>query len=136
MKKICSLNNIPTAKFKICSNNIDINKFLKTCSFPVVLKADGLASGKGVSICKNKNQVIKSSSEIFRGKFNSSRKVVLEEFLEGEEASYFLIVDKNSFKFWPFLCFWNGPKKRTLYRGPSQPNWGIWPCSYCYWYER
>ena len=48
---------------------------------------------------QNKKQVIEISSEIFKGKFKSSRKVFLEEFLEGEEASYFLIVDNNSFKF-------------------------------------
>ena len=52
-----------------------------------------------MSICKNKNQLFKNTSEIFKGKFGSSNKVVLEEFLPGEEASYFLIVDKKSFKF-------------------------------------
>ena len=64
-----------------------------------MVKADGLAAGKGVTICKSKRQVLKISNEIFRGKFSSSKKIVLEEFLEGEEASYFLIVNKNSFKF-------------------------------------
>ena len=54
MKKICKKNGIPTAKFKICSNINQINKFLINSHFPVVVKADGLASGKGVSICKNK----------------------------------------------------------------------------------
>ena len=64
-----------------------------------MVKADGLAAGKGVSICRNRKQVIKVSNEIFKGKFKSSKKIVLEEFLEGEEASYFLLVDKKSFKF-------------------------------------
>ena len=50
-------------------------------------------------ICKNKKQVIKVSNEIFKGKFKSSQKLVLEEFLEGEEASYFLVVDKKGFRF-------------------------------------
>ena len=63
------------------------------------MKADGLAAGKGVTICRNRRQVINISKEIFLGKFKSSKKLVLEEFLEGEEVSYFLIVDKKSFKF-------------------------------------
>ena len=48
---------------------------------------------------KLKKQVLDISFEIFKGKFKSSKKLVLEEFLEGEEASYFLVVDNNSFKF-------------------------------------
>ena len=99
MKKICYQNNIPTAKFKICTKKSHVLKFLKTSNLPIVVKADGLAAGKGVTICKNKNQLLKISSEILRGKFKSSKKLVLEEFLDGEEASYFLIVDKNHFKF-------------------------------------
>lgn len=99
MKKICLANNIPTAKFKICRNLDDVNKFLQKSKLPIVVKADGLAAGKGVSICKNKEQLFKNTQEIFRGKFGSSKKVVLEEFLPGEEASYFLIADKKSFKF-------------------------------------
>ena len=99
MKRLCSQNSIPTAKFKICQNKYQVIKFLKNCKFPVVVKADGLAAGKGVTICRKKDQVLKVSSEIFKGKFKSSNKLILEEFLKGEEASYFLIVDNNSFKF-------------------------------------
>ena len=76
MKKLCLDNNIPTAKFKICQNIKQLQNFLKSCNFPVVVKADGLASGKGVTICQNKRQVFKKSIEIFKGKFKSSRKVV------------------------------------------------------------
>ena len=98
MKKLCQENNIPTAKFKICSNHKDVNKFLQKSKMPIVVKADGLAAGKGVTVCKSKKQVLEFSEEIFKGKFKSSKKLVIEEFLSGEEASYFLIVDKNSFK--------------------------------------
>ena len=65
----------------------------------MVVKADGLAAGKGVTICSSKKKVLKISEEIFKGKFKSSKKIVLEEFLEGEEASYFVIADKKTFKF-------------------------------------
>ena len=99
MKSICKKYKIPTAQFKICTNRKSVNNFLKTCKMPLVVKADGLAAGKGVAICKTKKQVISFSNEIFQGKFKSSKKLVLEEFLEGEEASYFLIVDKKGYKF-------------------------------------
>ena len=99
MKSICKKFNIPTANFQICKNHKDINKFLKKTKFPLVVKADGLAAGKGVAICKTKKQLINFSTEIFKGKFKTSKKIVLEEFLEGQEASYFLIIDKKGFKF-------------------------------------
>ena len=99
MKSLCQKYKIPTAGFKICKNKKDIKLFLAQHKMPVVVKADGLASGKGVVICQSKNEVEKFSSEIFSGKFKSSKKLVLEEFLKGEEASYFLIVDRNHFLF-------------------------------------
>ncbi len=99
MKKLCKDNNIPTAKFKVCTHLRQVEDFLKSGNLPTVVKADGLAAGKGVTVCNTKKQVIKISKEIFRGKFKSSRKIVLEEFLQGEEASYFIIADKNSYRF-------------------------------------
>jgi phosphoribosylamine--glycine ligase len=99
MKSLCKEFKIPTAGFKICKNKNDIKIFLSQYKLPIVVKADGLASGKGVVICQTKKQVEKFSNEIFLGKFKSSKKLVLEEFLEGEEASYFLIVDKKQFAF-------------------------------------
>jgi phosphoribosylamine---glycine ligase len=99
MKTICKKYKIPTAQFKICTKKEDVNNFLKKNKLPLVVKADGLAAGKGVSICKTKGQVLKVSNAIFKGKFKTSKKLVLEEFLEGEEASYFLVVDKKGYKF-------------------------------------
>ena len=99
MKKICKQYKIPTANFQICSKNKHVFNFIKNCKLPIVVKADGLAAGKGVVICRTKKQVINISKEIFDGKFKSSKKLVLEEFIEGEEVSYFLIVDNNNFKF-------------------------------------
>jgi phosphoribosylamine--glycine ligase len=99
MKNICKKFKIPTAAFKICKNKTDVKKFLINNKLPIVVKADGLAAGKGVAICKTSKEVEKFSNEIFKGKFKSSKKLVLEEFLSGEEASYFLIVDKKSFAF-------------------------------------
>ena len=99
MKSLCKKFGIPTANFKICKKESDVKKFLKYNKTPIVLKADGLAAGKGVTICKARKEILKISKEIFEGKFRSSKKLILEEFLEGEEVSYFLIVDKNNFLF-------------------------------------
>ena len=99
MKAICKKKNIPTAAFKICNKKNDVKNFLKKNNLPIVVKADGLAAGKGVTICFDKIAVNKITSEIFNGKFKSSKKLILEEFLEGEELSFFLAVDKNSFSF-------------------------------------
>tara|TARA_B100000886_G_scaffold339978_1_gene307231 strand:- start:425 stop:1693 length:1269 start_codon:yes stop_codon:yes gene_type:complete len=119
MKKLCKENNIPTAKFKICKNKLQVLKFIENSKLPIVVKADGLAAGKGVVICKSKKQVLKFSSEIFKGKFKSSKKLILEEFLKGEEASYFLIVDKNSFKF-----FGNAQDHKKVKEKDLGPNTG------------
>ena len=54
MKSICKKYNIPTAKFKICKTKSDVIKFLNNTRLPLVVKADGLAAGKGVTICKTK----------------------------------------------------------------------------------
>ena len=99
MKKLCYQNKIPTAGYKVCKSLKDVKKFFKLYSFPIVVKADGLAAGKGVEICKNKKQVERFAKLIFTGKFSNSKKLILEEFLKGEEVSYFVIVDKNNFSF-------------------------------------
>tara|TARA_B100000780_G_scaffold146226_1_gene102125 strand:- start:3138 stop:4403 length:1266 start_codon:yes stop_codon:yes gene_type:complete len=99
VKSLCKKYNIPTAGFKICKNIKDVKNFLTTNNFPIVVKADGLAGGKGVAICNSKKEVKNFSNEIFSGKFKTSKKLILEEFLKGEEVSYFLIVDKKSFSF-------------------------------------
>ena len=99
MKNLCKKNNIPTANFGIFNNFKDASDFIKKNKTPIVVKADGLAAGKGVSICTSIEDAIKNTKEILDGKFKSSKQVVLEEFLEGEELSYFVIVDKNSYHF-------------------------------------
>ena len=98
-KKICQENNIPTSKFEIFE---DLNKtlnYLNKCNFPLVVKADGLASGKGVYICKNFDDAKIASEEIFNGKFGFAKQILIEEFLEGEEMSYFIVTDGINFKF-------------------------------------
>ena len=98
-KKICQKYEIPTADFGIFKNSNDAEKFLKKTSYPIVVKADGLASGKGVFICKDLSEAMVSIKEIFDGKFGKAREVLIEEFLKGEEMSYFIISDGKTFKF-------------------------------------
>jgi len=99
MKNLCKKNNIPTANFGFFDDYNSASNFIKKNKFPIVVKADGLAEGKGVSICTSTKEALKKTKEILDGKFKSSKKVLLEEFLEGEELSYFVIVDENSYYF-------------------------------------
>ncbi len=119
MKSICKKYNIPTAKFKICKNKEDFKNSIDKFSLPIVVKADGLAAGKGVVICNTKKKAFEISEQIFKGKFKSSSKVILEEFLEGEEASYFLIVDKRS-----FIKFGTAQDHKKVYEQERGPNTG------------
>ena len=98
-KKICQKYGIPTADFGIFKNSNDAEKFLKKTNYPIVVKADGLASGKGVYICKDLSEAMVSIKEIFDGKFGKAEEVLIEEFLKGEEMSYFIISDGKIFKF-------------------------------------
>ena len=92
-KKVCEKYEIPTAKFGIFLSSNEAINFLDKTQFPLVVKADGLASGKGVYICENKNGAHVAIKEIFDGKFGIAKNVLIEEFLTGEEMSYFIISD-------------------------------------------
>ncbi len=97
-KKICEKYNIPTAKFGIFKNREDTYEFLKHQKMPLVIKADCLAAGKGVYICKDLKSSKDAVSEIFDGKFGIANQILVEEFLEGDEMSYFIVSDGITFK--------------------------------------
>ena len=97
-KKLCKKYNIPTARLGIFKKKEAANFFLKKSRFPTVVKADGLAAGKGVYICKNIKAASNAVEEIFNGKFGVAKNILIEEFLEGEEMSYFVISDGKTFK--------------------------------------
>ena len=97
-KNLCKKYNIPTANFGIFKNSEDANRFLEKCNLPIVIKADGLASGKGVYICNSKDEGLTAIKEIFEGKFGLAEKILIEEFLEGEEMSFFIISDGKNYK--------------------------------------
>ena len=119
MKNLCKKNNIPTANFGIFDDYNSASDFIKKNKFPIVVKADGLAAGKGVSICSSSKEALKETKDILDGKFKSSNKVLLEEFIEGEELSYFSIVDEKSYYF-----FGSAQDHKKVGEGDIGPNTG------------
>ena len=97
-KELCKKYQIPTAKFGIFKNIKDSKEFIRKTKYPIVIKADGLASGKGVYICDIKNDAEIAINEIFDGKFGKAENLLIEEFLKGEEMSYFIISDGRTIK--------------------------------------
>jgi len=90
--------NIPTAKFWKVSSLEEAKKIIHSTSIPLVVKADGLASGKGVFIPDSKEECIRATESIFNGKFgNSGNMVVLEEKIHGPEVSVFALCDGKKY---------------------------------------
>ena len=118
-KKICQKYKIPTAKFGIFQNKIDSKKYLEGWNYPAVIKADNLASGKGVYICNNQKESDSAIHEIFDGKFGKAKNILIEEFLEGEEMSFFIISDGKTFK-----CFGTAQDHKRVFEGDKGKNTG------------
>jgi phosphoribosylamine--glycine ligase len=98
-KHIMKESGVPTAKYlPFTSNMFDrANDYLKSKKYPCVIKADGLAAGKGVFVCDDQKDAVEALNNIFKDKVfgESGEKVLIEEFLEGQEASVFAICDGN-----------------------------------------
>ncbi|HXE06455.1 MAG TPA: phosphoribosylamine--glycine ligase [Acidobacteriaceae bacterium] len=94
-KEFMRRNKIPTAAYAVCRSAEEVHRELKRFSTPVVVKADGLAAGKGVVICGTHGEAEQAAEEMFSGALLGSveREVVLEEFLDGEEVSFFALCD-------------------------------------------
>ena len=88
---------IPTAAYASFKSYDESLNYLDTISYPTVIKADGLAAGKGVIICKDKEEALTALGNIFKDKAfgDAGSSVVIEEFLEGEEASFIAVVSKD-----------------------------------------
>ena len=97
-KKLCKKYKIPTADFGVFLNTNEAINFIKNCNFPIVIKADGLAAGKGVYISENYNEATAAINEIFNGKFGKAKNILIEEFLSGEEMSFFILSDGKNYK--------------------------------------
>ncbi|XP_066359616.1 phosphoribosylamine--glycine ligase-like [Miscanthus floridulus] len=95
MKKLCDKYNIPTAKYQTFTNPADAKQYVKDQGAPIVVKADGLAAGKGVVVAMTLDEAFEAiDTMLIEGSFGSAgSRVIIEEFLEGEEASFFALVD-------------------------------------------
>ena len=118
-KNLCEKYQIPTAKFGIFKNIKESLTFLKNCKYPIVVKADGLASGKGVYICEDEKQSNQAVNEIFEGKFGKTNQLLIEEFLKGEEMSFFIISDGNNYK-----KFGTAQDHKRIFEGDQGKNTG------------
>ena len=118
-KNLCKKYKIPTAKFGVFKSLDESIKFLNDCTFPLVVKADGLAAGKGVYICEEKTQACVAIDEIFAGKFGRADKILIEEFLKGEEMSFFIISDGKTFK-----TFGTAQDHKRVFEGDKGKNTG------------
>ncbi|MEK6265556.1 MAG: phosphoribosylamine--glycine ligase [Clostridium sp.] len=131
-KEFMKKYGIKTAAYAVFENQDEANEYLKKCEYPIVIKADGLAAGKGVVICSDYAQAQKSINDfmildIFKG---SGKKIVIEEFLEGVEASILSITDGKI-----IIPFVSSKDHKQIFDGDNGPNTGgmgaIAPNPYC-----
>jgi len=93
-KEICDACNAPTAAYGHFTDAAAAKAYVETQGAPIVVKADGLAAGKGVIIAETVEQAVAAIDDMFGGEFGEAgAEVVIEEFMEGEEASYFILCD-------------------------------------------
>ncbi|MDQ1271839.1 MAG: phosphoribosylamine---glycine ligase [Planctomycetota bacterium] len=120
-KNIMRKHGIPTADFKVFEDIKQAKKHITTCEFPLVIKADGLAKGKGVFICKTLDDADKHLDNIMKGKIfgHAGDKVVIEEFLSGEEVSILAVTDGNT-----ILPLSSVQDHKAAYDGDKGPNTG------------
>jgi len=120
-KQFMRRNNVQTANFEVFDNANNAINFAKKTNYPVVVKADGLASGKGVFICDNFEQAFKAIEEMMvESRFSDAGKnIVIERFLNGFEASLFLLLDARNYKFFNF-----SKDHKKLLDGEKGPNTG------------
>lgn len=131
-KEFMKKYGVKTAAYEVFENASDSIEYLKSCAYPIVIKADGLAAGKGVAICKSYDeaaQCIKNFmiEDVFHG---AGKKVVIEEFLEGIEASILAITDGTT-----MIPLLSAKDHKTIYEDNNGPNTGgmgvISPNPYC-----
>ena len=119
-KDLCSRAHIPTAGYVRTSSAADALKALDGFTIPVVIKADGLAAGKGVIIAETRAEAEAAITDMFDGSFGEAgAEVVIEEFLNGEEASFFAITDGKS-----VVPFGSAQDHKRVGEGDVGPNTG------------
>jgi phosphoribosylamine---glycine ligase len=119
-KDLCARNNIPTARYSRASDRLAAEAALEDYGLPVVIKADGLAAGKGVIIAETKEEADEAVQTMFKGGFGAAgAELVIEEYLEGEEASFFALTDGTT-----VMPFGSAQDHKRVGDGDIGPNTG------------
>ncbi len=120
-KELLQKYKIPTADGEVFSDMEDAKNFLGKCKFPRVVKADGLAAGKGVMICKTEEEGCEAVEKIMGRKIfgEAGERIIIEEFLKGEEASFLIFTDGEEIV--PLL---SSQDHKAIYDGDKGPNTG------------
>ncbi|HEX8481801.1 MAG TPA: phosphoribosylamine--glycine ligase [Allosphingosinicella sp.] len=119
-KDLCARQNIPTARYARASDRLAAEAALEDFNAPLVVKADGLAAGKGVIICASLDEARSALDVMFDGSFGAAGSaVVIEEFLEGEEASFFALTDGTA-----VVPFGSAQDHKRVGDGDTGPNTG------------
>jgi phosphoribosylamine--glycine ligase len=119
-KELCARHNIPTGDFIRVASEAEGLAALDRFPIPVVIKADGLAAGKGVTVAMTRNEAEAAVQEIFSGRFgDAGAEAVIEEFLEGEEASFFALTDGHT-----VVPFGSAQDHKRVGEGDTGPNTG------------
>ncbi len=121
MKDICAKYDIPTARYGRFSDIEKAEKFIRDTGAPIVVKADGLAAGKGVIIAQTEEEAIAAVKEMLSGAaFGAAgAQVVIEEFMDGEELSYFALADGKT-----MLPLTSAQDHKRAFDGDEGPNTG------------
>jgi len=127
-KEFMQLHRIPTAHYAICSSMSEVKDGLSRFGGSVVVKADGLAAGKGVVMCKNKDEAMTAAGEMLSGKMvgEAGARVVLEECLQGDELSFLVLSDGERIA--PLVA---AQDHKRVGDGDTGPNTGVM-CAYSY----
>lgn len=117
-KDLCERAGIPTAAYVRVGTQADALAALAKFSIPVVIKADGLAAGKGVTVAMTRAEAEGALADIFAGQFGEAE-AVIEEFMEGEEASFFALTDGTN-----IMPFASAQDHKRVGEGDTGPNTG------------
>lgn len=121
MKDLCHKYGIPTAESAAFDNSDAAHAYIRKRGAPIVVKASGLAAGKGVILAQTVEEAQQAATEILEGgKFGSAgNKIIIEEYLQGEEASYFALIDGSS-----VVPLGSAQDHKAAYDGDKGPNTG------------
>ena len=118
-KLICDARNIPTAKYTLANSKNEALVFIEKFKPPFVIKLDGLAAGKGVFISTDKKEIINKINEIFSNKKYNNKPIIIEEYLEGVEASLFILTNGEK-----YISLGSAQDYKNLYENNLGPNTG------------